>query len=352
MLRIRVAAVALLALAACADSLGGYGGDPVKPAVAPPTLERVHVVPDTFDRSAVVRVVLKSPRALPATQVDAYKQKPGVVDILWVVANTGSMANERTKLAGNFQRFIDILLQSQTDFHIGTIATDQDLGAQLHGQVPIIDRSTPNPQQAFVDQVTFPPGRVRWEQAFSEMRKFLSTPSLNQGFIRQGAALAVITVADSDDQSFGTPGFYARFLREVKGQGDENLVTFSTISGDLPNGCTPPGEGIYFGSKAEPSPRSIDLARRTGGVVGSICDASFENTLVQIAEALNTLRKIFPLSLKPDPSTITVTVDGQPVPRDTNSGFTYVAAVNAIEFLGSYVPPPSAAINIQYAIAP
>jgi len=93
------------------------------------------------------------------------------------------------------------------------------------------------------------------------------------------------------------------------------------------------------------------MARASGGVVGSICSLSFETTLIEIAEALNTLRTIFPLSLVPDPSTITVTVNGTRIGNNANSGWTYVEDLNAIEFLGAYVPPPNAAVNIQYAIA-
>ena len=360
MFRTRVAALlAMAALAGCSDSAGGgFGGDPVKPAVAPPALEPPHTAPASPDRSEVVRIVLKEPQALPATQIDAYKQKPGIVDILWLIDNSGSMNDERSQLAGNFQNFLTTVQTSNTDFHIAVIATDQDLGAALHPSTDgtlIIDRNTPNANQEFGEMVTFPAGRVRWVQGLQMMKKFLSTPALQQGFLRPNAALAVISLSDGDDQSFSTVGYYARYLREVKGQGNENIVSFSTISGDV--GTTPPGcqsqrDAQYWGSRAEASYRFTEMARRTGGVVGSICDLSFENTLTQIAEALNTLRKIFPLSLKPDPSTIQVNVNGAQIPRDATNGWTYVASVNAIEFLGTYVPPPAADIQIQYAIAP
>lgn len=355
---LRAAALcALAALAACTDAAGGgYGGDPVKPAVAPPPLEQVHIEPASPDRSEVVRIVLKEPQALPATQIEEYKQKPGIVDILWVIDNSGSMFDERTQLISNFQNFLGLVRTSNTDFHMGVIATDADLGAALHPDptsgLAVIDKNTANADQVFSGMVQFPAGRVRYVQGLAMMKKFLSTPSLQQGFLRPNAALAVIALSDGDDESFGTVGYYARYLREVKGQGNEGIVTFSTISGDLPDGCQSQRDAQYWGSRAEASVRFTDMARRTGGVVGSICDLSFENTLVQIAEALNTLRKIFPLSLKPDVATIQVKVNGAVIPRDPTNGWTYVQSVNAIEFLGTYVPPPAADIQIQYAIVP
>jgi hypothetical protein len=69
----------------------------------------------------------------------------------------------------------------------------------------------------------------------------------------------------------------------VKGKGNENLVTFSVIGGTTPNGCYPPGEQVYWGGLADPAFRYSQVATRTGGVVGSIYDPSFENTLVRIA---------------------------------------------------------------------
>jgi hypothetical protein len=345
-----------LSLAACTSGVGGYGGDPVKPIVEPPPLEQVHVEASVPQRSEVVRVVLKDPTALPAVQIDAYRQKPGVVDILWVIDDSGSMHDQRTELTDSFDKFFLNLSASQTDFQMATISTNRDHGAQLHwasgsGQIITPSMGVDAGLADFTDQLDYPiNSRVKWVQGLAMMKKFLSTPSLNQGFLRPGAALAVIAVSDGDDDSLGPVGYYARFLREVKGQGNENLVTFSTISGDLPSGCQPAIDAQFYGSRADAAVRFTGLARATNGVVGSICDTNFQDTLIQIAEALNTLRKIFPLSLAPDLGTLTVTVNGTPIPRDANTGWTYVASVNAIEFLGSYVPPPNADIRLQYAI--
>ena len=61
------------------------------------------------------------------------------------------------------------------------------------------------------------------------------------------------------------------------------------IVGTTPNGCISPGDEMLYGAQAQPAFRYSQVATKTGGVVGSICDLSFEATLVQIAEALNTL---------------------------------------------------------------
>ena len=168
---------------------------------------------------------------------------------------------------------------------------------------------------------------------------------------RPNAALAVIAVSDEDDHSYGSPAYFARSLLGAKGKGNEHLVTFSVIGGTLPNGCYPPGEQKYFGGLAEPANRYLQVVGKTGGVPGSICDNSFETTLVQIAQALNTLRRIFPLSLEPDPSTISVKVNGVSIPASIVNGWQWQPQTQSVAFLGNYVPPPGAQVRIEYAIS-
>jgi hypothetical protein len=84
-------------------------------------------------------------------------------------------------------------------------------------------------------------------------------------------------------------------------------------------------------------------------VVGSICDASFENTLVLIAQALNTLKRVFPITLTPVLGSLSVTVNGATIPENPITGWQYRADTNSIVFLGTYVPPPAAIVRIEYA---
>ena len=93
------------------------------------------------------------------------------------------------------------------------------------------------------------------------------------------------------------------------------------------------------------------LVDATGGVFASICDtAGFNGALGEIARHLKTLRKYFPLSVTPDVTTLSVTVDGQPVAQDPEQGWQYLPAINSIAFLGSFVPDPGATIVITYAV--
>lgn len=353
---VRRALLILSALvAAGCDPVGNESGrGEARPKVAPPRLSPVEILPPTVERQTTGRVEVRDPLAIAATQLDLFLQSDGIVDILWVIDDSGSMKNQRQTLGANFQRFIDELLALQVDFQIGVISTNAVDRGELRGQTKIITNDTENPQATFIANTTFPDSRTRWEQGLRMAQLALTAPAItgpNAGFLRPNAALAVIAVSDEDDSSFGDTSYYARFFRGAKGKGNENLVSFSVIGGTAPNGCYPPGEQIFYGGLAEPAFRYSAVATKTGGVVGSLCDTSFENTLIQIAQALNTLRRVFPLSLKPDASTLSVIVNGVTIPRDVVNGWQYRTETQSIAFLGNYVPPPGAAIRIEYAIA-
>ncbi|HVG64404.1 MAG TPA: VWA domain-containing protein [Hyalangium sp.] len=353
-LRLGVLLIALVAASGCDDVGGEVGRGEAVPVVAPPRLSPVELLPPNVDRSVTRRVEVRDPPAIPAVQVDVQRQADAVVDILWVVDDSGSMTNQRQTLSNNFARFLDELLSLQVRFQMGVISTNYNDRGTLRGTTKIITNATPNPRQVFLQNTTFPPSRARLEQGLRMLELALTEPNLsgaNAGFLRPNAALAVIVVTDEDDSSFGDPAYYARFLRSLKGPGNENLSSLSIIGGTTPDGCFPPGEEIYFGGLAEPAFRYSSVATKTGGIIGSICAVSFEETLLKIATALNTLRRVFALSLKPDPATITVLVNGTAVPRDVVNGWQYRSETQSITFLGNYVPPPGALMRFEYAIA-
>jgi len=335
---------------------------PAVPRVAPPKLSPIELLPPVVNRQVVSQVVLADPLALASFQTDLYVQGNGVVDILWLIDSSGSMANERLVLGQNFNRFLTELQNVQSSYHIAVTSLNLQDGARLKtsspatGSITVITNTTPNPQAVFEDLTTYNVSRVRWDQGLRMGQLALTPPNTspggpNDGFLRANAALAVIVATNGDDKSYGDPNYYVRFYRGARGAGNERLVTFSTIGGTLPDGCVPATDVGKLGGRAPPAERYAAVSFATGGVVGSICDASFEATLVQIVQALNTLRRVFQLTLKPASGTLSVLVDGVAIPQDVVNGWQYQASTNSVTFLGAYIPPPGAKITILYAIA-
>jgi hypothetical protein len=365
-----------LLLAALCVGCGTKGSTQAKP---PPTfpqdlpvvLEQTKLENFELPRPAVAQVTILGPRLSSALQSDTFHQTQGLLDVLWVVDNTGLMKNERDVLAADLPSFTSVLTAAKVNWQLGVTSSDlsdyvlpdgtihSGDGGKLHGPVPLISLKDPNYLSDFQQALTWVINRASAPSdasVFASMQNAVnwSQPggvSQNQGLLRDGASFAVIAAAVQDDVSFGEVAYYARWLKGLKGKGNENLVTFSALGGPSPQGCTPTGQEGILGAAVPPTDRLHQLVTATGGVFESICDtAGFNGALGQIARHLKTLRKYFPLSVTPDPTTITVTVDGQPVAQDPDQGWQYLAAINSVAFLGAFVPDPGANIVISYAV--
>lgn len=161
------------------------------------------------------------------------------IDILFVIDNSGSMAEEQVSLAQNFPRFINVLEGIEgglPNVHIGVISTDLGAGPfNIAGCTGNGDNGTlqstarggtdPQLQDAFIkDLEDGNGGRIRnysgdlasafssiaqlgtdgcgFEQQLEAMRRALNgSNATNAGFLRPEAYLAVIFVTDEDDCS-------------------------------------------------------------------------------------------------------------------------------------------------------
>lgn len=355
----------LLAASACDGSGGGRTGGtsgaydwPARPAViAPDVLAPQVSIPDVA-RPRIVPGKLLPPVVRGPRQVDGYTQDDARVDVLWIVDNSGSLNTERMRLAAQFDRFVDVLIAGGIDYHVGVTSTDMSEGSgdqgRLRGPVRWIDRSTPDPRESFRRAVAFPRSDVALEEGLSAMVAALTPPNTlgaNIGFLRPEASLAVIVVTDEDDGSLGPVSFYRRLLQGIKGPGRDANVSFSAVAGPAPDGCIPPGEEDIFGADADFGERYIDLVNDTGGLFESICNANLAPFVEQLALRLTGLRRAFPLSAPPLVSSIRVLVNGRPIPQSAATGWTWNAAERAIVFEGSFVPPPSATVEIEYDVA-
>lgn len=135
------------------------------------------------------------------------------VDILFVIDNSGSMAEEQEKVQRNFEAFINELVNKDiNDYQIGVVTTDMSDPSQqgrLQGNPKIVNGRTmskDNVVQAFKRNIVVGTTGTSYEKALDAMRMALSPQMLdkgkpNEGFLRPGAALAVIFVGDEDDCS-------------------------------------------------------------------------------------------------------------------------------------------------------
>jgi len=168
------------------------------------------------------------------------------VDILFVIDDSGSMAQEQASLAANFDRFMDVLTNAaggMPSLHLGVVSTDMGVGSagaiagcsatgdggRLQGAPRVAGCSAP--AGAFISDVASRDGTRQtnyqgsladtfgciaqlgidgcgFEQPLEAARRALdgSNPQ-NAGFLRQDAFLALVFITDEDDCS-ATPELF------------------------------------------------------------------------------------------------------------------------------------------------
>ncbi|MEK6554004.1 MAG: hypothetical protein AABZ31_02090 [Bdellovibrionota bacterium] len=243
------------------------------------------------------------------------------LDILFIVDNSGSMAEEQMKLGVRIQSFLSTLYD--IDWQIGVTTTDVSDGPygikgsllNIAGQQSyILNAKTPDYQNAFQATVvrsetnncgnSCPSGD---EQALmAAMMAIEKRNTDNKGFFRNGADLGILVLSDEDEKSEGTAADAARPADVLKlinsvWQDSKSLFTYGMIIRPDDKACMDAnnGQGHYGTFVAE-------LSRLTHGLVGSICDNDYAPTLGLLGDNARKLTEYVELRTYPDPSTILI----------------------------------------------
>ena len=167
------------------------------------------------------------------------------VDILFVIDNSVTMEAEQDSLVRDFPQFVSVLetqLGGLPNLHIGVVSTDLGVASPSIASCPVgpgdegILQNAPRilgcsaPTDRYISDVLASDGSTRiknysgelaqtfsciaqlgtsgcgFEQPFEAMRRALDPANVNnQGFVREGALLAIIFVTDADDCSASDP---------------------------------------------------------------------------------------------------------------------------------------------------
>lgn len=279
-------------------------------------------------------------------QSDTFEQSTAKVDILFVIDDSCSMADEQQALASNFMSFISGATQGAGDWQIGVTTTDLFaqrgvLRAGAPGQPAVLTPSTPNVATVFASNVQVGVTGSGYEQPFACMQAAVTEPNrsgLNAGFLRDDAALAVVLVTDAIEQSQGTVNQYVSTLRGLKNNLPE-LVNVSVVGPFSAASASCSIEGIDDG-------RYASIVTATNGARADICTNDWARELTNVSESVFSARKSFSLTGSPrSMGDVTVTVNGNTM----SSGWRLDAANNAVVFT---TPPPAGAdIVVGYRTA-
>lgn len=289
------------------------------------------------------------------------------VDILWVIDDSGSMAEEQAALIESFPAFMEFFVDSGLDWHVGVVSTDTDNPAKngkLQGtrQVRFLDRTSPDPVSLFAQMAALGTNGSPDERGRRAVERALTDPlrsGYNAEFYRDNASLHIIVISDEPDASDNQPtsNEFINFLQSLKP--DPEMLTFSAV--------VAPREGCATASF--PGTDYIRVQEAVGGQFQNICRDDWVPILEALGLQASGLKREYFLSDVPVPGTLNVWVidkgyqyagidkariDAGADPDElceTSSCFTYEYNVsrNSINLL-DYVPSPLAKINIKYEL--
>ena len=293
------------------------------------------------------------PDLSPPVVVDLLAQRPAPrTDVVWVVDNSCSMAQEQRTLANNFAQFADYFVDSNIDYHMGVVSTGFDDPTErgqfrrVEGQ-RWITNETQDVDLVFRDMVIMgtqgPPEERGRDQVYGALELLASNPDApNSGFLREDALLTVVVVSDEDDESaLDTKEGFLGWLLSLKEQPER--VTFSSIVGPA-GGCEGPG------GKADSGEQYRWLTEQTGGSNWSICEPDWSSVLEDLGIRSAGLKREFFLSELPDVSTMSILLNHAGVESDLQLGtdVEYVTARNSLYFPAE-IPPPDAIVQVRYS---
>jgi hypothetical protein len=259
-----------------------------------------------------------------------------VSDILVVVDNSCSMAEEQANLTSNFQSFVDAVVAADADWRLAVITTDS---AEFRG--PVLTPASADPVGQFTNQALVGTGGSGEEQPLQMIANAVlpgADAAPGGAFFRDDSLLAIIVVTDEPDEySAMTPLALTDYLVGLKG-GDPGLVRLHAIGGDVPlPACA---------SAAAGSVPLDEVAALSGGLFLSVC-SSWGVSLDAVAQGSVASIDRFALSQEPLVPTLEVTVDGVAV-----TGWSWDAGTSSIVFDAGAIPAPGAVIEVHYEPLP
>jgi len=289
------------------------------------------------------------------------------VDILFVVDNSCSMAEEQATLGAGFTSFAEQLEGSQTRFHLGVISTSFDYTdperGKLVGEGPLfLTEEDPGYVAEFASRAAVGTGGDDQEKGLAAAAYALGPVAnldLNDGFVRRDARMLIVFVSDEEDCSddgalLGLSGEecytrrdelvpVAEYVEEFRGLKD-NLedVQATAIIGVEGSAC----QNVY------PSTRYRQVAELTGGSVNNICEGDWGEMLTNLGLNASGVIEQFQLSKAAKPETLEVYVDDVLIPQELRSGYSYDETTWYIRFAPSAVPPRGSVIVANYTVQP
>lgn len=267
--------------------------------------------------------------------------RDGDVDVLFMIDNSGSMANKQKRLSESLGLFIDKFLDKKINFKMAITTSD---GTKSRSGKMIGDSN-----KLTSDYLKLV-GKNQFMNYFSQMTKVgIDGSGVEQGlktsaaffdryhssFLRNDAYLALVEISDEDDQSEkAVKDYVAKFQALKKNKG--MLKVYSIVSLRLPMDNTLSDSiGEHY----------LEATQMTGGTSSEIKD-DFSSILSELGTSIANLVESFSLTDAPYNGDIQVYVNQILV----QSGWSYNAISHSIKFDTTNIPSAGSQIEIRYKV--
>jgi hypothetical protein len=280
---------------------------------------------------------------------ESYVQAPlPSADLLLVIDDTASMAQEQRSLSEDLAVLLDELDALGIGWQLGVVSTEMNAldAGWLRGTPWILTPGVPDREAVFAEMVQVGTDGTGPEAGLAAAARALDLAvddGPNAGFRRPDALLSVVFVSDADDESDKWLGSDppAAFLERLD---EESLRTglparASGVIGPPPSGCN------SLTGTAQPAVRYDQVIDGSGGVRISICAVDFALVLAQLSDAAIAWKTEFPLREAPDEGSVRVKIDGESV----DTGWTVLVDPPRLQF--HEAPPPTAQIDVYYLVS-
>ena len=263
------------------------------------------------------------------------------LDILWVIDNSGSMADEQESVAKNFDAFISNFIKKNVDFRMAITTTDsRELwkGLVRKGSMETLTSAKAKEDQEifinnFKELIKVGTQGNGVEIGMASITNFVEVHGAN--FLRDDAYFVVILVTDEDDQSPLNASDYANELKKAKSDAGK-IKVFSIV--DMKS---KPKTG---GSLVKGHERYKEFSKLTNGYIHDI-NQDFAKSLKSIGDSVSQLVNNFKLAHTPVPGTLRVYVNNELIAAGKT---TFVENDNLIVFKKGSEPKSGSSIRVDY----
>lgn len=265
----------------------------------------------------------------------------GVLDLLVVIDNSGSMSEEQSNLAARLSPLLSAVQDS--DWRIAVTTTDPSDRCVTE----LIKKTDSNVASRFASAINAGTNGDGIERpVLRAVQGLKSECFLGPGkWLRDGSTVAVLIVTDEDNchidvnQGYGCSGqsdkdgaYLTNYLASIRKVGvDARVYGIIRHSSQTQAQCS---------TALKSADIVASVISQSGGTWGSICDADYGATLSKISsDVAKILKTDFVIKGAPDPGTLAITVSGQPWTAYTLNGL-------VVHFTSP--PPAGAPVRVAY----